>query len=560
MASSDSTSASFGDPGPSSGRPFPVADALPLGPREEHLASAPPNRKAPAAAPLAPGPAASRDTARQKKQWSYPVDRAANAASEPSTDTSSGVPTRQPASEPLGERAVRQASPWFASFVLHGLLLLILALWMVVDPRIRPVMLEATLVDDLGEQLDERNLAFSAELPPSDEQLLLPEPAPEVNDPFAAPPLVDVTPAGVLTIPQLADPRIGLAFRGRDQGMKQKLLAAYGGNGASEEAVALGLRWLVKRQRGDGSWSLKGDFADGAGFENRVAATAMALLALQGAGHSNHAGKYRQAVTSGYGFLLKQLDEDGSFFQDGGQHDWFYTQGMATIALCELYGMTRDESLREPAGRAIWYCCETQGPSGGWRYNPNGEGDTSVTGWILMALESARMAGLDVPYDTLNGVDRFLDTVAREDGARYAYRANEPAKRSMTAEGLLCRQFLGWNQDDPRLARGAEFLTLPENLPSYRERDVYYWYYATQMLHHLEGPAWEAWNNVSRDLLVNHQEHKGPEAGSWDPIRPTADQWGDHGGRLYVTCLSLYILEVYYRHLPLYSSRVGQSP
>ena len=28
--------------------------------------------------------------------------------------------------------------------------------------------------------------------------------------------------------------------------------------------------------------------------------------------------------------------------------------------------------------------------------------------------------------------------------------------------------------------------------------------------------------------------------------------WGQFGGRLYVTCLSTYILEVYYRHLPLY--------
>jgi hypothetical protein len=83
---------------------------------------------------------------------------------------------------------------------------------------------------------------------------------------------------------------------------------------------------------------------------------------------------------------------------------------------------------------------------------------------------------------------------------------------------------------------------------------VYYWYYATQMLHHLEGEPWKKWNGIMRDLLVEKQIRSGKERGSWDPVRPTPDRWGAHAGRLYVTCLSIYILEVYYRHLPLYSS------
>jgi hypothetical protein len=57
-----------------------------------------------------------------------------------------------------------------------------------------------------------------------------------------------------------------------------------------------------------------------------------------------------------------------------------------------------------------------------------------------------------------------------------------------------------------------------------------------------------------REILPNKQEKKGPEMGSWHPTGGKADQWGYHGGRLYVTCLSIYILEVYYRHLPLYAT------
>ena len=65
----------------------------------------------------------------------------------------------------------------------------------------------------------------------------------------------------------------------------------------------------------------------------------------------------------------------------------------------------------------------------------------------------------------------------------------------------------------------------------------------------MEGPDWQKWNGVMRQLLPENQEKRGAERGSWDPA---GDRWGSAGGRLYVTCLSLYVLEVYYRHLPIY--------
>ena len=88
----------------------------------------------------------------------------------------------------------------------------------------------------------------------------------------------------------------------------------------------------------------------------------------------------------------------------------------------------------------------------------------------------------------------------------------------------------------------------------WNDRDVYYWYYATQVLHHLGGDDWDDWNRVMRQALPEHQTREGSERGSWSPL---SDRWGPHGGRLYVTCLSLYMLEVYYRHLPLYAHGTG---
>ncbi|MDD3587070.1 MAG: squalene--hopene cyclase, partial [Thermoguttaceae bacterium] len=50
--------------------------------------------------------------------------------------------------------------------------------------------------------------------------------------------------------------------------------------------------------------------------------------------------------------------------------------------------------------------------------------------------------------------------------------------------------------------------------------------------------------------LPTHQVPRGKkEAGSWNP---DLDEYGLGGGRLYVTCLSILCLEVYYRHLGIF--------
>ena len=100
---------------------------------------------------------------------------------------------------------------------------------------------------------------------------------------------------------------------------------------------------------------------------------------------------------------------------------------MCSIAICELYGMSKDAKYKAPAQSAIDYCLRTQSPEGGWRYNPNADSDVSVTGWIVMALQSARMAGLKVPQETLYKVGQFLDTAAEHGGPVIAI-SPKPAK------------------------------------------------------------------------------------------------------------------------------------
>ena len=354
-------------------------------------------------------------------------------------------------------------------------------------------------------------------------------------------------------------------LRGREEGRRDALVLAAGGSGETEVAVGKALAWLAKCQEEDGFWSLKGVYDDPANQENRLAATAMALLAFQGAGHTPTSGSYRESVQKAWKALAARQFDDGCFeVPPSVPHlHRMYSHAQATIAACELAGMTGEASHREVARKAVAYAVAAQGPNGGWRYGPGEPGDMSVTGWYVMALKSGEMAGLDVPPQTFAGVEGFLDSVAIDGGSRYGYiryvQERPPADDSsaVSAEGLLARQFLGWPRDDERLASGIRRL-LEENLPKlqawgkkdgYDEKDVYAWYYITQVVHHVGGEPWRRWNAAMREVLPRVQVQKGREAGSWDPA---LDRWGSAGGRLFETCFCTWMLEVYYRHLPLY--------
>lgn len=449
----------------------------------------------------------------------------------------------------------RESPPWLISAIVHMVAVIIMGLIFIAPEIHTDLLLNLGYSEDIGAPLEDDLDLAQDEFELDDQQILTSETLPVVDDPLAMPEVSEVTPQPVFATGTEVPTAIGLALTGREPGMKEALIAAGGGTGKTEGAVSLGLKWLAAQQNRNGLWSLKGPYSDGTQSENVEAATAMALLAFQGAGYTpdgDSSHPFTKVVRRGWSALLKRLQPDGRFFTEVPRTHQLYTQAQCTIALCELYAMTGDAEYRKPAQLAIDYCIRTQRPDGGWKYNdPNEAGDMSVTGWMVMALQSARMAGLEVPSPVFDEISKFLDTVSREGGSQYAYNAQQGAKLALTAEGLLCRQYLGWRRDDPRLVRGVEYMLA--NLPSWNERNVYYWYYATQVVHHMEGPAWRMWNEEMREMLPKNQEKRGREKGSWDP---NGDRWGPYGGRLYVTCLSIYILEVYYRHLPLYQSKV----
>lgn len=335
-------------------------------------------------------------------------------------------------------------------------------------------------------------------------------------------------------------------FRGPD-GERALLLLQGGGTAASEAAVAAALKWLAEHQLQDGSWTFRhrqgpcqgrctnqGDMDDG-----HFAATGLALQCFLGSGNTHLKGQYKKNVRAGLLYLTENMSKENGEMIDGGK---MYSHGLATIALCEAYGMTTDKAT---IGRAALAACDfisyAQDPvGGGWRYQPRTPGDMSVSGVQAMALFSAKRAYLRVDPKTFAGFTNFLNSVQSDGGAKFGYMAPDDSPAT-TAIGLLCRMYLGVKRDNEALVNGMAYLS--DLGPS--DDDMYYNHYATQVLCHYGGDKWTKWNDKLREHLIAAQAQAGHERGSWH------FRGGDgitEGGRHLNTCLAALTLEVYYRH------------
>ncbi|MGE0431956.1 MAG: prenyltransferase/squalene oxidase repeat-containing protein [Planctomycetota bacterium] len=376
-------------------------------------------------------------------------------------------------------------------------------------------------------------------------------------------------------------------------GGKRTALRKHGGSAGTENAVNAGLEWLKREQQANGSW-LPTDsptnmryYAEGY--------TALAVLCFLGAGHApNSLSPYRETVQRAIDWLLDRQDRDGLF----GQRimGMGYNQAVSTLALAEAFAMTGDARTRRAVVKALDWLYDAQQPTGGWDYTNNKyqeRTDTSITGWVVMAMKSALIGGIDVSRRAWDEAHRAILDLTTDTGEVYYSREGTiyPLRRGtgMAAVGLLCRLYWGehdgtrsvdgsdrplvaldktlkWVTDNPP---SADKLRAPNsqwdsmnaaervNLPSDDEffHTVYFWYYGTLSLFTYtsgEGQLWLDWNQAMQAavLPLQHTDESVKRLyGSWDPLHPF---WGAYSGRLYATCLNILNLEIYYRYLPLY--------
>ena len=338
----------------------------------------------------------------------------------------------------------------------------------------------------------------------------------------------------------------------------------------TEEAIEIGLAYLASAQNRDGSWSLQGH-GETVLLRSNTAATGLCLLAFQGAGYTHRQHQYAETIRRGIEFLMNHQQPNGDLYVQedavSNQNVAFYSHGIAALALCEAYGMTQDPELREPAQRCLDFIVSTQHTErGGWRYTAQVSSDTSVTGWMMMALKSGQLSGLEVPQETYQGIQRWLGlSQVPQQPDRYRYNPFAPdtpsqrhgrmATPTMTSVGMLMRMYSGWRRDNETMKSAADYLLqYPPQIGTIAspQRDTYYWYYATQVMFHMGGEYWDQWNHALNPILIKNQVKEGSKAGSWEPVGAIPDRWAKHAGRLYVTTMNLLNLEVYYRHLPIY--------
>lgn len=314
----------------------------------------------------------------------------------------------------------------------------------------------------------------------------------------------------------------------------------------ARSAVDSALHWLAMHQDASGAWLCEKYDGEESG---NLASTALATLALMGGGNTTARGEYRRNVTRAIDYIIKNQNAKGLIAQKGNN---LYTHAICTIALCESYGRAKDERVLKAATKAIEFCQVAVNADGGWRYAPNTEAsDTSVTAWFVQALKTAKMAGVPYKSTTLSQSLMYLDTVTDEGGGPntsgkvgYMAKGNETSgSTALVAAGMLIRQVNGTGVKAPVLVRGSDLLR--KDPPVWRDKNFYYWYYASYAMHNMGGEHRLWWSQKTRDMLLENQAKDGDNAGSWDP---KGDRWAKHGGRVYTTSLGALCLEVYYRY------------
>ena len=368
-------------------------------------------------------------------------------------------------------------------------------------------------------------------------------------------PQIDLVPiSGTLGPGKLAMPDTPF-MRAPEQ--RKPLLEKMGGTKQSEDAVARGLAYLARVQEPDGRWTrVEDDRRPGRRHKDRhdMACTGFSLLAFLAQDHRpDKPGPYREVVSKAVDYLITMQDDDGDLrgppeFRGGGSDAAnMYDQGIATYALAECAIMTRDPKVIDAAMKGAAFIVKAQDrSSGGWRYTPQEYGDSSVFGWQIMALHSAEQVGFEIPQETLDGAKRYLASCEEgKHGLLAGYQPHTGATPTMTAELLFCRMLLDMPLSDDGMREATRFLA--HQPPEARNADMYYWYYASLSMLHMNNPLWKDWNVLTRESLIRMQQQDGPSAGCWEGD----SRWAQRGGRVFSTAMATLTLEVYYRYLPL---------
>jgi hypothetical protein len=308
-----------------------------------------------------------------------------------------------------------------------------------------------------------------------------------------------------------------------------------------DDAVNRGMAYLVTEQGPDGS------FGSGR-FGKNVAVSALACLALMADGNTPSRGEYAKQVAKGLEFILASSTETGLIAGDS-TNGPMYGHGFAALFLGEVYGMTQgggetrlSERVHEALVKATRLIERSQNNEGGWRYNPVPfDADVSVTICQIMALRSARNAGIEVPKETIDKAVEYVRGCQNRDGGFRYQTSSGFSAWPRSAAGVASLFYAGVHKDDA-IDKGVAYLLQavgPGANPNSGAHYHYGQYYTVQSMYLAGGEAWARYWPAVRASMIRDQRKDG----GWDD--PSV-------GPAYGTAMSLIVLQMPKRFLPIF--------
>lgn len=308
----------------------------------------------------------------------------------------------------------------------------------------------------------------------------------------------------------------------------------------AEAAITQGLAWLAKDgvQGKDGSW--------GTGGNNPVAETSLSLMAFMLKGYVPGRGRYGRKLDLGIAYLINKGRAQKGFLGSRTNHAGMYEHGLAILALSEAWGQSRNPAIKNTLLKAVDITLRAQNKEGGWRYTPQPrDADLSMTVMQLVALNSAKEAGVAVSEETLQKATKYVLKCQdpTSGGFRYQPGNSEPGF-ARTAAGVVSLIMCG-HLRHKATQRGLLFLRdyAPNNNPNRKfakdyPRFHYAHYYAIQAMYQSGEANFKAWYPRVAATILSQQTKDG--------------SWRGAHGQAYGTSISILILGVPYRYLPIY--------
>lgn len=300
-----------------------------------------------------------------------------------------------------------------------------------------------------------------------------------------------------------------------------------------QASIERGLVWLARQQEEDGSFGSQSQYG------RHVGITALACLAFVSEGSVPGRGRYARQVERGLDFILDSASEQSGLVAAETSYGPMYGHGFATLFLGEMYGMSPRADLREKLQKAVALIVRTQNEKGGWRYHPvRADADLSVTICQVMALRSARNAGIEVPKSTVDRAIKYVHDSQNSDGGFRYMLDSSGSMFARSAAGVAALYYAGVHDDDS-IRRGLAYLM--KFLPGKAQEQTHYFYghyYAAQAMYLAGGKHWEKWWPAIRDELIAKQTEEG--------------FWHGQAGNEYGTAMALIILQMPRQTLPIF--------